>query len=180
MTKKANTKKTETGTSRRDFLTTLWVGLGVVAVVEFVGVTIAFLQPRKKRVAEEAFGGTIVAGPVDDFEPDSVTAIRRGHFYLTRLKDGGFLAMSRKCTHLGCTVPWVEETRSFECPCHASNFDIRGDVTNPPAPRALDLHPIRIENNIVIVDTGKRIRRSEFREEQATYPEKGPQAEQTG
>ena len=25
----------------------------------------------------------------------------------------------------------------FICPCHSSAFDIRGDVVNPPAPRAL-------------------------------------------
>ncbi len=165
---------TEAGSSRRSFLKKLWIGLGVVAFLEFVGVVLAFVQPRQKKAEEEAFGGIIVAGAVDSFQLDSVTAIRRGHFYLSRLEDGGFLALSRKCTHLGCTVPWVEENRKFECPCHASNFDIKGDVTNPPAPRALDLHPVYIENNVVMVDTSKLIKRSQFRPGQAKYPEEIP------
>ena len=41
------------------------------------------------------------------------------------------------------------------CPCHASSFDITGDVLSPPAPRPLDIFPVRIENDIVKVDTRK-------------------------
>ena len=52
-------------------------------------------------------------------------------------KNGGFLAMSRTCTHLGCTVPWVEDEGRFVCPCHSSVFDINGDVVDPPAFQAL-------------------------------------------
>ena len=38
--------------------------------------------------------------------------------------DGGFLALSSRCTHLGCSVPWDEKARTFPCPCHASTFDL--------------------------------------------------------
>ena len=65
---------------------------------------------------------------------------------------GGFLALARRCTHLGCTVPWVEDEDRFVCPCHASAFDITGDVLSPPAPRPLDIFAVRIENDIVKVD----------------------------
>jgi cytochrome b6-f complex iron-sulfur subunit len=102
------------------------------------------------------------AGPVEQFEPGSVTAFPAGRFYLSRLTDGGFLAVSRECTHLGCTVPWIEDEGRFVCPCHASAYDIRGDVLSPPAPRALDLHPVRIENGIVKVDTGRTLKRRAF------------------
>jgi cytochrome b6-f complex iron-sulfur subunit len=64
----------------------------------------------------------------------------------------------------------MEDERKFVCPCHSSAFDIRGNVINTPAPRALDLYAISIENNIVNVNTGKRIRRTEFRAKQVTYP----------
>jgi len=43
-------------------------------------------------------------------------------------------------------------------------------VISPPAPRALDLYHLYIENNIVKVDTGKRIKRGGFRTDQAVYP----------
>jgi cytochrome b6-f complex iron-sulfur subunit len=77
--------------------------------------------------------------------------------------------LSRRCTHLGCTVPWDEEEKKFKCPCHASAFDITGNVINPPAPRALDTYPVKIENNIVKVDTGKPIRRKQFNKSQVVY-----------
>ena len=87
----------------------------------------------------------------------------------SRLEDGGFLALSRECTHLGCTVPWLENEKRFACPCHASVFDIRGEVVNAPASRPLDIYPVFIENNIVKVDTDKRIKRSGFDIEQVVY-----------
>jgi cytochrome b6-f complex iron-sulfur subunit len=99
-----------------------------------------------------------------------VTAFIRGRFYLSRLKDGGFLALSRKCTHLGCTVAWESEKKIFLCPCHASAFDMTGEVISPPAPRALDLYPVVIENDMVMVDTGNRIKRRGFKISQVVRP----------
>jgi cytochrome b6-f complex iron-sulfur subunit len=158
---KVEPDKPETGTSRRRFLTILWFGLGGVALVECFWIIASFLKPRDGRLPGKD-SDVVVAGAVEDFQSNSVTAFQKGKFYLVRLEDGGFLALNRVCTHLGCTVPWVEEERRFACPCHASAFDIRGDVLNPPAPRALDLFAVRIENGIVKVDTGKSIRRNSF------------------
>jgi len=157
---------------RRSFLTKLWIGLGILGLAEFVVVVISFLRPRKSKARKRSSDVVITAGPFDKFEPNSVTAFVRGRFYLARLEDGGFLALSHKCTHLGCTVPWVDKEKKFACPCHGSSFDITGNVINPPAPRALDMHPIIIENNIVKVDTSKLLKRSEFRTEQVTYTKK--------
>jgi cytochrome b6-f complex iron-sulfur subunit len=142
--------------------------LGGVALAEAVWVAVSFLRPRRRKGGDGGGAGVIVAGPVERFEPDSVTAFREGKFYLVRLEDGGFLALHRRCTHLGCTVPWIADDRRFACPCHASVFDIRGDVLSPPAPRALDLFPVRIENGIVKVDTGRPIRRESFEPDQVT------------
>ena len=170
MKKQYDEKAPATDTSRRSFLTKLWMGLGVFALAEFIGVVISFLRPRKSKARKGSSDVVITAGPFDKFEPNSVTAFVRGRFYLARLEDGGFLALSHKCTHLGCTVPWVDKEKKFACPCHGSSFDITGNVINPPAPRALDIHPIIIENNIVKVDTSKRLKRNEFRTEQVVYP----------
>jgi cytochrome b6-f complex iron-sulfur subunit len=159
-----------TTASRRSFLTVLWISLGIVALVEFIGLVIAFLLPRKKTAKTGEFGTVVEAGLVETFAPGSVSAFVRGRFYLARLEDGGFLALSRKCTHLGCTVPWLPVEKKFACPCHSSAFDIRGEVISPPAPRALDIYPVFIENNIVKVNTGRQIKRSEFRPDQVIYP----------
>ena len=156
--------------SRRSFLTKLWFALGFVALVEFIAVAFAFLRPGKAKARRERSDTIVTGGALDQFIPNSVTAFVRGRFYLARLEDGGFLALSRKCTHLGCTVPWVVEENKFICPCHGSSFDITGSVISPPAPRALDMYSVIIENDIVKVDTSKPIKRGEFRSEQVTYP----------
>jgi nitrite reductase/ring-hydroxylating ferredoxin subunit len=164
--------ETEQLPSRRSFFTLIWIGLGFVAFIEFIGIVTAFILPRKKKAKTGHFGAIIDVGPVDKFPKESVTAFIRGKFYLCRLKDGGFLAVSRQCTHLGCTVPWSDKEKKFICPCHASAFDITGEVISPPAPRALDIYHLYIENSIVKVDTGRRVKRSGFHTGQVVYNKK--------
>lgn len=155
-------------TSRRSFLWKAWMSLALVGVAEALWVIVDFLRPGPAR--SEAGAGVLTAGPLDAFEPGSVTAFPQGKLYLVRLQDGGFLAVSRECTHLGCTVPWIQEENRFVCPCHASGFNIRGEVVNPPAPRALDIFEVRIENRIVKVNTSNLRRRDAFDPTQVTHP----------
>ena len=157
------------GSSRRGFLGRLWLLLGGVALLEAVWVVAEFLNPRNRRASNSEDPGLFIAGPMERFEPGTVTAFPAGRFYLARLSDGGFLALHRECTHLGCTVPWVATEERFVCPCHASAFDIRGEVLSPPAPRPLDTFAVRIENGIVKVDLGRTVRRESFDREQVTY-----------
>ena len=147
-------------TCRRSFLKLAWIGLGVAALGEAAWMLASFLRPRPGPAASA--GSLLVAGPTERFAPGSVTAFPAGKFYLVRLANSGFLALHRQCTHLGCSVPWDEASGRFACPCHASAFDLRGDVLAPPAPRPLDLFAVRIENGIVKVDVSAPIRRSAF------------------
>ena len=157
------------GYSRRSFLNKLWAFLGIIAVAEAAVVATRFFKPRKPVSTAETVDPVVTAGAVDNFEPGTVSAFVRGKFYLARLEDGGFLAMSRSCTHLNCTVPWVEKQNRFVCPCHSSEFDITGEVINPPAPRALDLYALSIENDVLKVDTSKPLKRSAFDSGQVLY-----------
>ncbi len=172
MSKNKKEKKSQAQSTRRSFFNILWIFLGGVALAEFVAVAFAFLRPRKSKARGENTNSIVTAGSVEGFAPNSVTAFVSGKFYLARLKDGGFLALSRTCTHLGCTVPWVEKEMKFACPCHGSAFDITGNVIEAPAPRALDIYPIGIENKIIKVDTRNPIKRGTFRVEQVTYPKR--------
>jgi cytochrome b6-f complex iron-sulfur subunit len=154
--------------SRRRVLSWIWAGLGLAVAGELAWITVSFLKPRRRPGHGKA-DPIITAGTIDEFEPGSVTAFPAGRFYLVRLDNGGFLALDRTCTHLGCTVPWVADQSRFNCPCHASSFDITGEVLGPPATRPLDLYPVRIENGIVKVDTRRTVRRTAFQPSQAVH-----------
>ena len=170
MSEETNEEAVATEPSRRSFLNKIWIALGLVALAEVVAVVFAFLRSNKSKTRQADSHAIITAGAASKFEPNSITAFVRGRFYLARLEDGGFLALSRKCTHLGCTVPWDEKEMKFACPCHASAFDITGSVINSPAPRPLDIYPIFIENNVVKVDTSKPIKRNQFEVSQVVKP----------
>ncbi len=168
-TRKSTNQPTEPATravSRRDVLKLAWSAAGILALAEGGSVALRFLSPR---VANGEFGSVIEAGKVDTFPPESVTPFNNGRFYLVRLKDGGFLALYRKCTHLGCTVPWNQAEGKFICPCHASAFEADGSVLNPPAPRPLDRFKVLIENGIVKVDTSAVIQRDHARPDDVVY-----------
>ncbi|MBK3518369.1 QcrA and Rieske domain-containing protein [Carboxylicivirga marina] len=109
------------------------------------------------------------AGEIDTFENGKVYPFNTERFYLSRLKDGGFLAISTKCTHLGCTVQFKNSDNKFLCPCHASAFNKHGEVLAPPATRALDLFPITISNDKVMVDTANPVKRNKHNRSQITY-----------
>ena len=163
---RSNDENAPRDVSRRDFLKLAWGALGAVALAEVGWMSYRFFEPK---VVQGEFGGIFEAGRVEDFPPGSVTPFNTGRFYLVRLEDGGFLALYRKCTHLGCSVPWEQGDSMFICPCHASAFTVTGEVVNPPAPRALDRFPVTIENGIVKVDTGQVIRRDHHSPDDVVY-----------
>ena len=153
---------------RRSFLARIAALFGGLALLEAGWIATSFFGARRKASAAPDKSVELIAGPIERFEPGSVTAFGEGHFYLARLEDGGFLALHRKCTHLGCTVPWSSNEQRFSCPCHGSSFDIRGDVLSAPATRALDRFAVKIDNGVVKVDTSRPIRRAVFEVEQVT------------
>jgi menaquinol-cytochrome c reductase iron-sulfur subunit len=61
------------------------------------------------------------------------------------------VAYSPQCTHLGCAYHWEEQTHTFVCPCHGSEFSIGGDVISGPAPRPLDRYPVKIEARRILI-----------------------------
>lgn len=148
--------------SRRKFIGTAWILAGAALVGAMIAGTIAFLWPRTRERKEKLF----IAGKVEDFKVGTIVSFRQAKLDINRL-DKGLLAMSSVCTHLACIAPWVEKNDQFKCPCHAGVFNRVGEVVSGPPPRPLDLHPVKIVEDKVVVDTGTVIRREKFTSSQA-------------
>ena len=162
--------------SRLDRRSFMAYGLWAAAIALVVEGGVISVQAMRALPKTAAFGSKFEAGKVSDFEVGSVTYFLDGRFYVSRLP-GGLLALYRKCTHLGCVVPWRPDEQAednlagsgrFNCPCHGSRFDRYGTVKGGPAPRPLDIFPIEIDGGKVIVDTGTIITRSSYDESQLT------------
>ena len=50
---------------------------------------------------------------------------------------GKIITLSAVCTHMGCTVDWNNEEKTWDCPCHGSRYDKEGKVFNGPAVKDL-------------------------------------------
>lgn len=158
-----NQEMTREEKKRRSFLrTVMWSSAGLV-LAESALAGLALFWPRKV----QGFGSRIRAGSLEDFPIGSITRVRDGKFYISRLPEG-IIALYWKCPHLGCTVPWEPAAGQFICPCHASVYDRTGQNIAGPAPRPLDYMDVIIEGNDVIVDTGSIHERDVHRPEHIT------------
>lgn len=43
--------------------------------------------------------------------------------------------VTTKCPHLGCSLEWNQNELTWDCPCHGSRFDYRGNLISNPAMR---------------------------------------------
>lgn len=154
--------------SRREFLKSSWKFLGLLAIIEGVIVSFSFMRARhSKGVAEKK--NLKVAGSLSLVPPGTVMPFHSGRFYLVRLDDGGLMAISMVCTHLGCTVNWDSTEKTFKCPCHSSVFDSLGNVIKSPAGRALNYHRVVVDNGQVLVDLDNFIVKKRFDPSVVTY-----------
>jgi len=66
------------------------------------------------------------------------------------------MAIYQVCVHLGCLVPFIPSEKRFICPCHGSTYERNSQYVRGPAPRNLDQFPVKVVNDAIVVDTGKR------------------------
>jgi Rieske Fe-S protein len=77
---------------------------------------------------------------------------------LVRTYDGEYLAYSRKCAHLGCSIDFDSQRRCLKCPCHQGVYDLRtGYVVYGPPPRPLDQIVLQMRAGGEVWAAGKRI-----------------------
>jgi cytochrome b6-f complex iron-sulfur subunit len=154
--------------SRREFFrNSLLASLGLFAA-QFGGASVAFLWPN----LIGGFGGLIDIGVTPEEVRSQIRQDRQpfyfgaGRFYLVEYTgdegDGiyegfvadGIMALYQRCVHLGCRVPFCQESQWFECPCHGSKYNLAGEWRDGPAPRGLDRFPVSIgDGGTIVVDT---------------------------
>jgi len=138
--------------SRRDILTYLLVGGGVVVGLEATAATVVgmliHLKPSPSSPPVPLIAGHPGAVGTVSQPPNTGVAFRnpkdRSHNILVRLPDAKFVAYQQGCTHSGVLVDYDPATHMLVCPAHGAIFDpaqagkvIAGPTTQPLAQLAL-------------------------------------------
>ena len=86
-----------------------------------------------KEYVDLVTGGDVKSA--DDIPKDGGAVMREGLKKIACYRDaGGTLhKYSANCPHLGCVVNWNDSEKTWDCPCHGSRFDAKGNVVNGPA-----------------------------------------------
>lgn len=136
--------------NRREFFSNAWkVGFGLLAAAG-AWTSWDLLQPR----LAAGFGAVIRSVSPDAVPANTVLPIPQARAYLTKIGDE-VVAFSEVCSHLGCRVPFIDETGLFECPCHGSTFTREGDYISGPAPRGMDRYDVEVVEGIIEIDTSQ-------------------------
>jgi len=137
-----------THTTRREFLRTGWKLGGTLLAIAAGWTVWESLRP----LASGSGGGKIKLGSASSYQPGTATYVPEGRLFVANT-GSTLLAISQKCPHLGCQVPFCESSGRFECPCHGSVFDIGGEWIEGPAPVGMSQYPISLDADTVVVDT---------------------------
>jgi cytochrome b6-f complex iron-sulfur subunit len=146
----------KTRLQRRQLLRIGFAGVVTLILVELVAALAPFL--RVTRIT--GLGAPVAVGTAPEIlaqfakTNDRPILFREGRFFLLHAP-GGIIAVYRKCTHLGCAVPFSAAKDLFECPCHGSQYDKHTAVVlRSPASKPLQLfHISQQEAGVLVVDT---------------------------
>lgn len=157
--------------TRRQFLRSGWKLGGTLLAAAAGWTTYESLRP----LASDAAGATIDLGTPSNYGPATATYVSAGRLFVANTGTRLF-ALSQKCPHLGCRVPFCESSGRFECPCHGSIYDIGGEWIEGPAPRGMDRFPLTLDRTTgtLSVNTSKVVIGPSRGAKQFLTPPKGP------
>jgi Rieske Fe-S protein len=113
--------------------------------------------------------GEVACGKAEDYVVGDVKTFVKGRFFVVHL-DGGFIALSRWCTHMNGLLAWKKEHWQFYCPMHGATFDRKGEcVTYGRSLAPLRQYPLRIaDDGTIYVRTDTVTSRESFAAAQLT------------
>ncbi len=156
-------------TTRRELLRRGWKLGGTLLAAAAGWTTYESLRP----LASAASGATINLGDPSTYQPETATYISQGRLFVAHTGTELY-ALSQKCPHLGCRVPFCDSSGRFECPCHGSKYDLGGEWVEGPAPRGMDRYALKVDAGKLIVDTSKVITGPSRGANRFLKPAKGP------
>lgn len=72
-------------------------------------------------------GGWIQVGLAERFPPGTVASVMAGNAYVFIVgRAEGPLALSGRCTDVGCPLQFAQAQNQLECPCHGAEFSLDG------------------------------------------------------
>lgn len=137
---------------RRTLLGRMWGAGAALIAAAGAWTTWDLLRP----LPATGFGGRVRAVAREAVPDGAVIEVPAARAFLTVVNDE-VVALSEKCTHLGCRVPYCESSGRFECPCHGSVFSRAGDYLAGPSPRGMDSYPVEEVDGLLYIETGDRI-----------------------
>ena len=139
--------------TRRDFLKTISVTLAAAAGAPLLSSCAAGHANYRAQVADDK-----IIIPKKDAQslakPKGVmltNAPRIGRLLLRNVDGKEIVALALTCTHRGCEVQPLPD--GFECPCHGSEYDERGNVIEGPARLPLKRFVVEETANAFVVST---------------------------
>jgi cytochrome b6-f complex iron-sulfur subunit len=155
--------------TRRDLLRNGWKIGGVLLGVAAGWTIFESLRP----LSTGATSGVIKLDDPNTYQDGTATYVPEGRLYVTNAQ-GTLFALSQKCPHLGCRVPFCDSSGRFECACHGSIFDIGGEWITGPAPRGMDRYPLAVAGKELTVNTDTLETGPDHGAKQYLTPPKGP------
>ncbi|NCC87286.1 MAG: FAD-dependent oxidoreductase [Clostridia bacterium] len=86
-----------------------------------------------KGIAKEKL--SITQKTIDDLTTDSadVVEVDGEPMGVYKDKDNNVFVIRARCSHLGCRLEWNKDEKSWDCPCHGSRYDYKGNLLDGPA-----------------------------------------------
>ncbi len=79
---------------------------------------------------------------------ETAAALERGHGAIVdtpqgkagvyKTEEGELFQVDIVCPHLGCELSWNPDEKTWDCPCHGSRFDYKGNLLEGPAQEGID------------------------------------------
>jgi len=143
----------EISSARRRVLNTL-LGSGTLATLGAILYPILrFMNPPQ---IVESSASSVTAAKVSEIRPNEGKIFKFGSKpgILVQTSSGEYRAFSATCTHLDCTVQYMQDEKLIWCACHNGRYDLTGKNISGPPPRPLEEYKVNVRGDEIVVSKG--------------------------